>query len=72
MLHTWADGRIENTGALTKKRMETIDDEVTEHALRFIDEAHAAVGCGPRSEAFEEVFVRVRRVELDELDCSGA
>ena len=31
MLHCWADGKggqkIENTGALTKKRMETIDDE---------------------------------------------
>lgn len=24
----------------TKKRMETIDDEVTKHALRFIDDAH--------------------------------
>jgi arylsulfatase len=46
VLHCWADGnggqRIENTGPLTKKRMETIDDEVTEHALKFIDEAHAA------------------------------
>ncbi len=46
VLHCWADGdggqKIENTGPLTKKRMETIDDEVTEHALRFIDEAHAA------------------------------
>ena len=40
----WADGRggqrIEDTGPLTKKRMETIDDEVTEHALGFIDRAH--------------------------------
>lgn len=46
VLHTWADGqggqRIEDTGPLTRKRMETIDEEVTEHALRFIDEAHAA------------------------------
>ena len=33
---------IEDTGPLTIKRMETIDDEVTEHALRFIDEAHKA------------------------------
>ena len=36
VLHSWADGkggqRIEDTGPLTKKRMETIDDEVTEHA----------------------------------------
>src|SRR5690242_13747647 len=42
VLHCWADGkgrqRIEDTGPLTKKRMETIDDEVTEHALRFIGE----------------------------------
>ena len=46
VLHSWADGqggqRIEDTGPLTRKRMETIDDEVTEHALRFIDETHAA------------------------------
>jgi arylsulfatase len=46
VIHSWADGnggqRIEDTGPLTIKRMETIDDEVTEHALRFIDEAHAA------------------------------
>jgi arylsulfatase len=44
VLHSWADGeggqRIEDTGPLTRKRMETIDDEVTEEALRFIEEAH--------------------------------
>jgi arylsulfatase len=33
--------RIEDTGPLTKKRMETIDDEVLEHALDFIDRKHA-------------------------------
>src|SRR5579871_3441077 len=41
VLHSWSDGKggqkVEDTGALTKKRMETIDDEVTEHALNFID-----------------------------------
>lgn len=46
VLHCFADGnggqRIEDTGPLTIKRMETVDDEVTEHALRFIDDAHAA------------------------------
>src|SRR5215468_4600066 len=46
VLHSWADGkggqRVEDTGPRTKKRMETIDDEVTGHALRFIDEAHKA------------------------------
>jgi len=44
VLHCKANGRggqtIKDTGPLTKKRMETIDDEVTKHALRFIDEAH--------------------------------
>jgi arylsulfatase A-like enzyme len=43
VLHCWADGKggqkIENTGPLSKKRMETIDDEVTGHALRFIDDS---------------------------------
>jgi arylsulfatase len=39
VMHCFADGRIEDTGPLTIKRMETIDEEVTEHALRFIDEA---------------------------------
>jgi arylsulfatase A-like enzyme len=34
--------KVEDTGPLTKKRMETIDEEVTEHALRFIDDAHKA------------------------------
>jgi arylsulfatase A-like enzyme len=44
VLHAWADGKggqkIEDTGPLTKKRMETIDEEVTEHALAFIDKVH--------------------------------
>jgi arylsulfatase A-like enzyme len=34
--------KIENTGPLTIKRMGTIDDEITEGALGFIDKAHAA------------------------------
>jgi arylsulfatase len=40
VLHTWADGKggqkIENTGPLTKKRMETIDDETIAAAKEFI------------------------------------
>jgi arylsulfatase A-like enzyme len=40
VLHTWADGkggqRIENTGALTRKRMETIDEETVSAAKDFI------------------------------------
>ena len=46
VLHCKADGKggqtVVDTGPLTIKRMETIDDEVTERALRFIDEAHKA------------------------------
>jgi arylsulfatase A-like enzyme len=44
VIHSWAnaDGtqRIEDTGPLTRKRMETIDEEVTTAALGFIDKAH--------------------------------
>ena len=42
VIHSWADGRIEDTGPLTKKRMETIDDEVLEHARGFIEKATQA------------------------------
>ena len=35
-----ADGKIEDTGALTQKRMETVDDETIAGALDFIDRAH--------------------------------
>jgi arylsulfatase len=40
VLHTFVGGAITDTGPLTKKRMETIDDEVTERALGFIEQAH--------------------------------
>ncbi|MCY1740724.1 arylsulfatase [Ensifer sp. SL37] len=39
VLHTYADGRIEDTGPLTKKRMETIDQEVTDKAIDFLKRA---------------------------------
>ena len=43
VIHAWAqpDGKqkIESTGPLNKKRMETIDEEVTREALRFMEEA---------------------------------
>jgi arylsulfatase len=42
VIHSYADGRIEDTGPLTKKRMETIDDEITGPAQRFISEAVAS------------------------------
>ncbi len=37
-----ADGKIEDTGPLTKKRMETVDEEVTDAALDFMDRANKA------------------------------
>ncbi len=40
VMHTFADGRIEDTGPLTKKRMETVDDDVTDRAEQFIRDAH--------------------------------
>lgn len=36
VLHTYASGKIEDTGPLTKKRMETIDDETTAACIEFI------------------------------------
>jgi len=42
VLHTYADGRIEDTGALTRKRMETVDEEFLAASLDFMDRAHAA------------------------------
>jgi arylsulfatase len=40
VIHSFADGRVDDTGPLTRKRMETIDDDVTERALQFIEDAH--------------------------------
>ncbi len=37
VIHSYADGRIEDTGPLTKKRMETIDDETSEAAMDFME-----------------------------------
>jgi arylsulfatase A-like enzyme len=46
VIHSWAneDGtqRIEDTGPLTRKRMETIDDEVLAGAIDFIERQHAS------------------------------
>ncbi len=45
VINSWAmpDGtqKIEDTGPLTKKRMETIDDEVTARTLEYLEEAAA-------------------------------
>ncbi len=40
VLHSFADGRIEDTGPLTRKRMETFDLDVTDRTIEFIDRAH--------------------------------
>src|SRR5210317_602704 len=37
-----ADGEIEDTGPLTKKRMETVDDETSQAAMDFIRRQHKA------------------------------
>ncbi|MCY1261837.1 choline-sulfatase [compost metagenome] len=42
VIHSYADGRIEDTGPLTRKRMETIDDELVQATENFIDKAHKA------------------------------
>ena len=42
VIKSTADGKIEDTGPLTRKRMETIDEEVLDLTLDFIDRAHAA------------------------------
>ena len=43
VIHSYADGKggqkIEDTGPLTRKRMETVDEEVTTAALKFMDNA---------------------------------
>jgi len=42
VIHSYADGKIEDTGPLTKKRMETVDEEFLAASLKFIDKAHKA------------------------------
>ena len=40
VIHSFADGKVQDTGPLTKKRMETIDEESTAAALDFMERAH--------------------------------
>jgi arylsulfatase A-like enzyme len=42
VLKTTADGKIENTGPLNTKRMETVDEEFLGAAINFIDRANKA------------------------------
>lgn len=39
VIHSFAGGNIEDTGPLTKKRMETIDEEVLQKSLAFMQKA---------------------------------
>ncbi len=40
VIHSYADGRIEDTGPLTKKRMQTVDEEFLAAAKDFIKRQH--------------------------------
>jgi len=40
VLHSYSDGRIEDTGPMTRKRMETADEEFSNAAIAFIEKAH--------------------------------
>ncbi len=42
VIHSFADGKVEDTGPLTRKRMETIDEEVTAKALDYLERAKQA------------------------------
>ena len=42
VIRSFAGGKIEDTGPLTKKRMETIDDDTSDAALDFIRRQHKA------------------------------
>ncbi len=42
VIHSFANGKIIDTGPLTKKRMETIDDESSDAAIDFIKKQHKA------------------------------
>lgn len=42
VIKSTADGKVEDTGPLNMKRMETVDDEATAAALDFFDRAHKA------------------------------
>ena len=42
VIHSFAGGKIEDTGPLTRKRMETVDEEFLAGAMDFIDRQHKA------------------------------
>ncbi|MBP6725430.1 MAG: arylsulfatase [Halioglobus sp.] len=42
VIRSFADGKIEDTGPLSRRRMEVIDQEFTDAALKFMNRAHEA------------------------------
>jgi arylsulfatase len=42
VIHSFSDGRVQDTGPLTQKRMETVDEEFHSAAMDFVDRAHKA------------------------------
>jgi arylsulfatase len=40
VIHSFSDGKITDTGPLTRKRMETVDQEFADAALAFMEKAH--------------------------------
>ena len=42
VIESYADGRINDTGPLTRKRMETFDEEILERSLNFMEKAKKA------------------------------
>ena len=42
VIHSYADGRIEDSGPLTRKRMENVDEEFEAEAIKFIAQSVAA------------------------------
>ncbi|MBN9059349.1 MAG: sulfatase-like hydrolase/transferase, partial [Rhizobiales bacterium] len=42
VIHSFADGKIEDTGPLTRKRMETVDDETAAAAIDFMQRQNTA------------------------------
>jgi len=42
VIHSFAGGKIEDTGPLTKKRMETIDDDIAARSAKYIEDQQKA------------------------------
>ena len=42
VISSTSDGNVDDTGPLTKKRMETVDDDTSDRAIDFIQRAHKA------------------------------